>query len=249
MTTTPSVEATRSAIADLLRAIESRDLRMIAQSLSPDACWQNVPHAATEGRAAVVSMLGAIVTWSDEVRWEIVSDAYEPGVGRLERVDRFLIDGSWYDVACNGIVVVDATGVVSEVRDDVDLGEWRARVTPALDAMRSRPALDVVRRHLDGVGLGDTASMAADYAPDAVLRRGADVHEGWDAIADYFDTVHDRLAGRTVEFLGSTATAADDVVVRWQITGDGTVTSGRDTFTVRAGRIERQTVELDAGDF
>jgi len=248
----PSIDTTRSAIEALLAAIEARDRRGISRALTPDARWQNVPHVATEGRDAVVSMLGDIVTWSDEVRWEVRSASYEPGIGRLDRVDRFHIDGRWYDAECNGVFTVDPSGRVSDVHDEVDLGEWRSRVTPALEAMRSRAPVDVVRRHLAGVERGDTASMAADYAHDAVLHRGAEVHEGWEAIADYFDTVPGRLAQRAVEFTDVTMMEAGTVVVRWQITGDDTshdTVTGRDTFDVRAGRIVAQTVELDTGDF
>ena len=245
----PSVDTTRAAIDALLGAIEARDRRAIGRALSPDVRWQNVPHAPTEGHRAVVSMLGDIVTWSDEVRWDIVSASYGAGVGRLERVDRFCVDGRWLDAKCNGIFTVDASGRVSDVRDYVDLGEWRARAAPALDTMRSRTGVEVVRRHLDAVQVGDPVSMAADYAIDAVLIRGATSHDGWEAIADYFDTVPNRLAGRSVEFQDPTATATAEVLVRWQIKGDGVAASGRDTFVVRAGRIVRQTVELDTGDF
>jgi ketosteroid isomerase-like protein len=165
----------------------------------------------------------------------------------------FCIDGQWLDAECNGIFTVDASGRVSDVRDYVDLGEWRARAAPALDTMRSRRGVEVVRRHLAAVELGDPVSMAADYSADAVLHRGITSHDGWDAIADYFDTVPQRLAGRSVEFQDPVATAADEVVVQWQITGDGTgdgtSAAGRDTFVVQAGRIVRQTVELDTDDF
>lgn len=246
-------ETTRDAISTLLDAIESRDLRAIALAVAPDVRWQNVPHPPVVGLDAVVSMLGGIITWSDEVRWEIVSASYERDVGRLERIDRFRIDGRWYDVACSGAFTVDSSGRVVDVRDDVDLAAWRARLDPALDSMRSRAALDVVARHLTAVGDGGTASMAADYAHDAVLIRGADVHEGWFSIADYFDTVPHRLGQRTVEFTDVAAVARETVAVRWRIADpsddSAAAATGRDTFEVHAGRIIRQTVELDDVDF
>lgn len=249
----PDTETTAAAISALLDAIESRDLRAISSALAPGVRWQNVPHPPIVGRDAVVAMLGDIVTWSDEVRWEIISATYERDVGRLERIDRFRIGGRWYDVACGGAFTVDDSGRVAGVRDDVELAAWRARVDPALDSMRSRASLDVVARHLAAVGDGGTASMSADYARDAVLVRGADVHEGWCSIADYFDTVPERLGQRTVEFTDVAAVARDTVVVRWRISDptDDTAaaTTGRDTFEVQSGRIIRQTVELDDVDF
>ena len=95
---------TRAAIADLLSAIQSRDLRNVARVLHPDVSWRNVPHPPTVGRDAVVAVLGGVLTWSDQVQWDVVSDGYEPGRAWLERVDRFLIDGDWLDVRCNGVI-------------------------------------------------------------------------------------------------------------------------------------------------
>ena len=62
-------------VARLLAAIGSRDLRRIAGALTPHASWQNVPHDPAVGRDAVVALLGGIVCWSDDVRWDVVSSA------------------------------------------------------------------------------------------------------------------------------------------------------------------------------
>jgi hypothetical protein len=120
-----------------------------------------------------------------------------------------------------------------------------------LDRLATRPAIDVVARHLAGVRGGSPAAMAADYALDAVLERGADRYDGWAAIADYFDGAVIRLTGRSVTFDEVTTTGGGTVATRWTVDGGpaGQRRSGRDTFVVEAGRIVHQTVELDGDDF
>lgn len=110
-------------------------------------------------------------------------------------------------------------------------------------------AASVVERHLAAVASGDPDSMAVDYADDAVLVRGGEVHRGRDAITMYFRTVPGRLGGGHVEFDGTTI-CGDTVVFWWRIVGgpsDGV--SGHDTCTVRDDRIVSQQVHLDTDDF
>jgi limonene-1,2-epoxide hydrolase len=240
----------------LLDAIESRDLRRIAAALSPDSTWQNVPHEVHAGRDAVVALVGGIVCWSDRVAWDVTTAAYAPGLAALERVDRFWIDGAEHAVSCHGVFTVDSeVGVVTAVRDYVDLGEWRDRVGPALVRMAKRPPPDVVARHLAAVERGDPVAMAADYALDAVLDRGGERHEGWAAIADYFESVPGRLQGSTLQTAVLAEPPADpeaDVVVAWRVIendGGGVLSSGTDAYAVAGGRIVNQLVQLDAADF
>ena len=229
-------------VARLLAAIGSRDLRRIAGALTPHASWQNVPHDPAVGRDAVVALLGGIVCWSDDVRWDVVSSATDGDLTWCERVDRFVIAGEEHAVPCNGVIRVDPqSGTVAEVRDYVDLGEWRARIAPVMARLADRAPRDVVARHLAAVERRHPIAMAADYALDAVLVRDGVEHRGWSAIADYFDTVPDRLAGCELHLDHVT-----DTEVRWTIPG---VASGRDTYAVRAGRITKQVVELDTADF
>ena len=242
----PLPPTAQAAVTELLRAIESRDLRAVGRALSPAASWQNVPHPVVVGREHVVALLSGVLTWADEVRWEIVSASYDERRAWLERVDRFRLDGEWFDVRCNGVIEVDDSGLVCEVRDYVDLGEWRERVQPVLDRLAAHAPVGVVERHLAAVRGGDVVSMAADYAFDAVLVRGQDTFEGWCAIADYFEGVPDRLGGRVVTFDDVSTTPAGTVETRWTIAGGA---AGVDTFTVVGGRIVHQTVALLGADF
>lgn len=241
----------RAAVDRLLVAIESRDLRQIAASLTIDARWQNVPHQPAIGRDAVIDLLATIITWSDRVEWEVVSSAVVGDSVLAERIDRFWMGGDEHAVRCNGVFEVDpGTQLVSAVRDYVDIGEWRARIGPVYERMAARSTIAVVERHLAAVGRCDVASMAADYALDATLVRGGDVFNGWFDIAGYFDSVPDRLAACTLEFADVAAHDDETTVVSWVITREARrVAAGTDTYRVQRGRIVEQVVRLDGADF
>ena len=242
---------TREAIDRLLVAIESRDLRAVYAALHPNATWQNVPHPAAEGRPAVMALLANILCWSDQVRWDVISSSVDGQVGWYERVDRFWLLGEEHAVQCNGVFTVDpATDTVCEVRDYVDLGEWRDRVTPVWQKLAARSAEEVVLRHLDAVATRDPVTMTSDYALDAVLARPNADHTGWCEIVDYFETVPVRLKNREVVFGEVEATDHRVAGVAWEITGaEGRVVSGRDEFVVTEGRITHQRTTLDGDDF
>lgn len=251
MTRQSDIVATSAAISTFLSAIASRDLRSIRRSFAENITWQNVPHPPVVGPEAVMDLLAGIVCWSDAVRWDVVDQSVEPGVAWVERVDRFWIDGTEHAVRCNGRFVVDPiAGVISEVRDYVDLGEWRKRIRPIYTSMAERPPIEVVRRHLAAVERRDVIAMAADYALDAHLERPNMAYRGWFAIADYFSGVRDRLGSSRVSFAAPVADATC-VSVPWLIVSNEGVTraSGVDRSVVTGGRITHQQVTLDADDF
>ena len=244
-------DLTRQAIEALLAAVESRDLRKVERALHPDIVWQNVPHPPSVGRDAVMQLLASIICWSDKVQWDILSSSVRGDTGWYERLDRFWIDGTEFAVSCNGVFKVDlATSTVCALRDYVDLGEWRSRVAPVMTRLASRSPVEVVSRHIAAVKNRDHIAMASDYALDATLDRGRARYEGWAAIADYFDTVPERLAERAITFHPPDALDTDRVRVAWQISAAGiTLVTGTDTFTVSAGRIIRQLTQLNGEDF
>lgn len=131
---TAARDATRQAVRALFAAIESRDLPRIGRALAADCTWQNVPHPPAVGTAEVLALLAPVLRASDRVNWAIATESFGDGVAWVERADRFWIDGEEHTVRCNGVFTVDVgAGVVTGVRDYVDLGEWRSRIVPALD--------------------------------------------------------------------------------------------------------------------
>jgi len=122
----------REATARFLAAVQARDARAAGACFAPDATYANVPHPPVVGPSGVTAMLGPILERSERVHWEIVTASYTPTRAWLERVDRFVIDGHEYAVACNGVLEVDRHGVITAFRDYVDLVPWRALIGPVL---------------------------------------------------------------------------------------------------------------------
>ena len=119
----------RGAIGSFLAAVESRDPAAVAACFTPDAAYRNMPHEPATGRSEIEELFRGILTRSDRVVWDIVSDAYTADSAWLERVDRFWIDGVEYRIECNGVARIDLeTGLIEEFRDYVDLGVWRQRL-------------------------------------------------------------------------------------------------------------------------
>ncbi|MDD7937462.1 limonene-1,2-epoxide hydrolase family protein [Actinomycetospora lutea] len=120
-------------VTRFLAAVEARDPDAAGACFTEDGTWANVPHPPVVGPAGVRGMLAPILARSQWVRWDIVTAAHTPERSWLERVDRFGIDGTEYAVACHGVVEVDPDrDLITDFRDYVDLGEWRARLGTVL---------------------------------------------------------------------------------------------------------------------
>ncbi|MEI7993072.1 MAG: nuclear transport factor 2 family protein [Actinomycetota bacterium] len=116
----------------LLGAVERREVPALVACFTEEGSWQNVPHEPWRGRLAIAERLGPILSRSERVQWDVVSASFTEHRAWIERVDRFWIDGAEYAVRCNGVLEADPeSGLISEFRDYVDLGEWRARLAAA----------------------------------------------------------------------------------------------------------------------
>jgi len=125
--------ATKATVQRWLAAVNANDLDALVACFEPDGSWQNVPNAPAVGHAAIRAMLAPIFERSERVVWDIVTEAYAPGRAWLERVDRFVIDGTEHAVRCNGVLEIGPdSGLITELRDYVDLAEWRSRTTSVL---------------------------------------------------------------------------------------------------------------------
>ena len=122
-----------SVVRRFLDAIEARYLDAVLACFTEDATWQNVPHPCSRGHQEIRALLAAIVGRSEKVSWDVITESYGNNRAWLERVDRFWIDGTEYAVECNGVLEFDPkSGLIRELRDYVDLGEWRSRIAGVL---------------------------------------------------------------------------------------------------------------------
>ena len=116
-----------------IEAVERRDVAAAAAFFAPAATYRNMPHPPVHGPGGVAGLLGPILRRSERVRWDVVTEASVAGRVHLERVDRFWIDGAELAVACHAVIEVDeSVGLITALRDYVDLESWRARLAGRL---------------------------------------------------------------------------------------------------------------------
>ena len=119
-------------VESFLHALSEREMGLIISFFNEESSWQNVPHPPSNGVQEIELMFSPIIRKSSKVQWDILSAAYVGNRAWLERIDRFWIDGAEYSVQCNGVFEFDLSkGKIMTVRDYVDLGEWRERLTLA----------------------------------------------------------------------------------------------------------------------
>ena len=117
-------------VESFLHALSTRDMGLIMSFFDEDSSWQNVPHLSSKGIEEITLMFSPIINKSSKVQWDIWNASYEENRAWLERVDRFWIDNIEYSVQCNGVFEFDLlNGKIITVRDYVDLGEWRERLS------------------------------------------------------------------------------------------------------------------------
>ncbi len=120
-------------VGRFLDAVHARDAVAAGACFTATATYANVPHAPVVGPDGVRGLLAPILERSSQVHWEIVTASYTDERAWLERVDRFVIDGREYAVACNGVAEVDpGSGLIRAFRDYVDLSVWRSTLGDVL---------------------------------------------------------------------------------------------------------------------
>ena len=118
-------------LSRFLVAVESKDPAAVAACFAPNAVFRNVPHEAAIGREEGSGRSSA------DPRAQQPRPLGRPQRRRLrcarlaERTDRFWIEGEEYAVQCNGVIEV-LDGLITELRDYVDLGVWRGRLGDVL---------------------------------------------------------------------------------------------------------------------
>jgi limonene-1,2-epoxide hydrolase len=123
----------QAVVGRFLAAVEARDPDAVAACCAQDATYRNVPHPPAVGRDAIRALFARILDASSDVRWYLVSAAWSERCGHLERIDRFRIGGIWHEIECHGVWEVDPeAGLVTSVRDYLDLGVWHERLGDAL---------------------------------------------------------------------------------------------------------------------
>ena len=112
-------------VTALIRACEARDLDAVCALVADDIEYDNVPIGKVHGPEGVRSVLsGGVTQAASEVEWRVLAQVAEGDTVMNERIDRFLVDGRWIEIAIAAIFTV-RDGKVTLWRDYFDLESYR----------------------------------------------------------------------------------------------------------------------------
>ena len=104
-----------------LQACGDRDLDAALALVTPDVEYDNVPVGVVTGPEGIRSVLGGGVTAAaEQVEWVVLRQVSQGDVVMSERVDRFLLQGSWLEIPVVGVFVL-RDGLIALWRDYFDL--------------------------------------------------------------------------------------------------------------------------------
>lgn len=109
-------------------AIEAKDLDYALAYVDDDVVYHNVPMQEVRGPDGIRATLEPFLAQASRVEWILHREASSGDVVFNERLDRFLIDGRWIEVAVAGVWVV-RDGVISLWRDYFDLAQFRNQMS------------------------------------------------------------------------------------------------------------------------
>ena len=109
----------------LLAACVRRDLDAVCALVTDDIEYDNVPMGKVFGPDGVRSVLSAgVMQEASELDWVVHRQVSEGNIVMNERTDRFLVDGTWYEIPIGAVFEV-RDGRVSLWRDYFDLEMYR----------------------------------------------------------------------------------------------------------------------------
>ncbi len=117
-----------SVIIQWLERISNRDAIGAAECFSEDAAYYYaMPHPPMQGRDRIREMFSGQATAYARISWEVTTAAVQADRVWMERVDRFITpDGREIAIECAGVAEI-SDGLITEVRDYVDLQTWEER--------------------------------------------------------------------------------------------------------------------------
>ena len=116
-------------VTALIHACERRDLDTACALVTDDIEYDNVPIGKVHGPEGVRSVLsGGVTAAAEQIEWVVLNQVCEGDVVMNERVDRFLVDGTWVEIPIAAVFRV-REGKVCLWRDYFDLESYRRQRT------------------------------------------------------------------------------------------------------------------------
>ena len=113
-----------------LAAAAKRNYDVALPLLAEDVEYQNMPIAAVKGREAVKEQLEFLMATTTDGEWRVDREVANGELVMNERVDRFLINGTWADLPVAGVFVV-RDGLITLWRDYFDLQTIMNQLAPS----------------------------------------------------------------------------------------------------------------------
>lgn len=112
-----------------LAAAAKRNYDVALPLLAEDVEYQNMPLPAVTGRAAVKDTLEALMALAADGEWRVDRELAAGDLVMNERVDRFLLNGTWAELPVAGVFVV-RDGLITLWRDYFDLQTIMTQMAP-----------------------------------------------------------------------------------------------------------------------
>jgi limonene-1,2-epoxide hydrolase len=112
------------AVRAFISALENKDVEAALTFVTEDVVYDNVPIGSVTGRDAVRTVLSRAIGEAQAVKWVIRRQVGAGDVVMNERLDRFLVDGTWIEVPVAGLFVLRG-GRIALWRDYFDLDTYR----------------------------------------------------------------------------------------------------------------------------
>jgi limonene-1,2-epoxide hydrolase len=112
-------------VTALVRACEARDLDRVCSLVTDDIEYDNVPMGKVYGPEGVRKVLSAGVTQeATDIEWRVLEQIEQGDIVMNERVDCFLVNGSWIEIPIAALFKV-RDGKICLWRDYFDLDTYR----------------------------------------------------------------------------------------------------------------------------
>ncbi|GAB3282322.1 nuclear transport factor 2 family protein [Kineosporia babensis] len=117
-----------TVIVQWLDRINHRDAQGAGECFAEDAVFHYaMPHPPVRGRDGIRGMFAGQAATYVKISWEVTAFAVDGPRVWMERVDRFFTaQGREIAIECAGVAEVH-DGLITEVRDYVDLSTWEQR--------------------------------------------------------------------------------------------------------------------------
>ena len=118
-------------VTAMIDGFNRMDLDGIVACFAEDAVYHNIPTDPVTGPDAIRAVLEGFMGMATEVQWDVLSTAENGNVVLNERVDKFLVNGTWIELPVMGTFEV-SEGKIIAWRDYFDMAQFQNQMQAAM---------------------------------------------------------------------------------------------------------------------